>query len=225
MSIAHWPADERPREKLLLRGAAVLSDAELLAIFLRTGMVGLSAVELARRLLQHFGSISALFAASESEFVCHPGMGAAKYAQLMAVKELAQRALAETLSQRDALTSPAEVRAYLRLAIGSRDTEVFVALFLNAQHQVIAMEEVFRGTLTETRVYPREIVRRALFHNAAALIVAHNHPSGRAEPSMADRALTRTLKSALELVDVVLLDHFVVTSTQASSLAEEGGLA
>ncbi|MCP9758726.1 JAB domain-containing protein [Aquitalea sp. S1-19] len=224
MSIAHWPADDRPREKLLLRGAAALSDAELLAIFLRTGMAGVSAVALAQRLLLHFGSISALFAASEGEFVRHPGLGQAKYAQLMAVKEMAQRALAESLAKRDALSSPADVRSYLRLAIGSRDIEVFVALFLNAQHQVIAMEEVFRGTLTETRVYPREIVRRALFHNAAALIVAHNHPSGRAEASMADRALTQTLKSALELVDIALLDHFVVTAAHATSLAEEGGL-
>lgn len=222
MSIAHWPEAERPRERLLALGAAQLSDAELLAIFLRTGIKGCSAVDLARRLIGHFGSLSALFAASERAFAALPGMGSAKYAQLMAVQELSRRALAESLALTDALSSPQAVRDYLRLSIGRREVEVFVALFLSAQHRVIAVEEVFHGTLAETRVYPRELVRRALQHNAAALIVAHNHPSGSPEASQADLALTDTLKQACALVDIRVVDHFVVTAGGTVSFAERG---
>jgi len=222
MSIAHWPEAERPREKLLQRGPAVLSDAELLAIFLRTGIRGCSAVDMGRQLIQRFGSLGKLLAAEPGDFVRGSGLGPAKYAQFMAVKELARRVLAEEMQLGDALSSPQAVRQYLRLAIGVRDVEVFVALFLTAQNRVLAVEEIFRGTLTETRVYPREIVRRALQHNAHAVIVAHNHPSGVAEPSAADRALTASLKQALALVDISLLDHFVVTGSHAESLAERG---
>ncbi|MCQ4145179.1 DNA repair protein RadC [Vogesella sp. AC12] len=222
MSIAHWPEAERPREKLLQRGPAVLSDAELLAIFLRTGIRGCSAVDMGRQLIQRFGSLGKLLAAEPGDFARGSGLGPAKYAQFMAVKELARRVLAEEMQLGDALSSPQAVRQYLRLAIGVRDVEVFVALFLTAQNRVLAVEEIFRGTLTETRVYPREIVRRALQHNAHAVIVAHNHPSGVAEPSAADRALTASLKQALALVDISLLDHFVVTGSHAESLAERG---
>lgn len=222
MSIAHWPEAERPREKLLQRGPAVLSDAELLAIFLRTGIRGCSAVDMGRQLIQRFGSLGKLLAAEPGDFARGSGLGPAKYAQFMAVKELARRVLAEEMQLGDALSSPQAVRQYLRLAIGVRDVEVFVVLFLTAQNRVLAVEEVFSGTLTETRVYPREIVRRALQHNAHAVIVAHNHPSGVAEPSAADRALTASLKQALALVDIGLLDHFVVTGSHAESLAERG---
>lgn len=222
MSIAHWPEAERPREKLLQRGPAVLSDAELLAIFLRTGIRGCSAVDMGRQLIQRFGSLGKLLSAEPGDFARGSGLGPAKYAQFMAVKELARRVLAEEMQLGDALSSPQAVRQYLRLAIGVRDVEVFVALFLTAQNRVLAVEEVFRGTLTETRVYPREIVRRALQYNAHAVIVAHNHPSGVAEPSAADRALTASLKQALALVDISLLDHFVVTGSHAESLAERG---
>ncbi|MDC7710935.1 RadC family protein [Vogesella indigofera] len=222
MSIAHWPEAERPREKLLQRGPAVLSDAELLAIFLRTGIRGCSAVDMGRQLIQRFGSLGKLLAAEPGDFARGSGLGPAKYAQFMAVKELARRVLAEEMQLGDALSSPQAVRQYLRLAIGVREVEVFVALFLTAQNRVLAVEELFRGTLTETRVYPREIVRRALQHNAHAVIIAHNHPSGVAEPSAADRALTASLKQALALVDISLLDHFVVTGSHAESLAERG---
>ncbi|HJV06596.1 MAG TPA: DNA repair protein RadC [Chromobacteriaceae bacterium] len=224
MSISDWPEHERPRERLLAHGPERLSDAELLAIFLRTGMKGISAVEMARNLLADFGSLSRLLSSTLAEFEARPGLGVAKYAQLMATKELARRALSEQLKLNDALSSPQAVRDYLRLAIGQRDVEVFVVIFLTAQNHVTAVEEVFRGTLTEARVYPREIVRRALLHNAAGVIVAHNHPSGVSEPSAADRALTETLKTALTLVDVRLLDHFVVTGRQAESFAERGWL-
>jgi DNA repair protein RadC len=200
----------------------VLSDAELLAIFLRTGIRGCSAVDMGRQLIQRFGSLGKLLAAEPGDFARGSGLGPAKYAQFMAVKELARRVLAEEMQLGDALSSPQAVRQYLRLAIGVRDVEVFVALFLTAQNRVLAVEEIFRGTLTETRVYPREIVRRALQHNAHAVIVAHNHPSGVAEPSAADRALTASLKQALALVDISLLDHFVVTGSHAESLAERG---
>ncbi|OQS33578.1 RadC family protein [Chromobacterium haemolyticum] len=224
MSIAQWPEAERPREKLLAQGAAALSDSELLAIFLRTGMRGLSAVEMARQLMLDFGSLSGLLNASFDEFRARRGLGAAKYAQLMACKELAQRALAEDMSLTDALCNPRQVRDFLRLAIAGKDVEVFVAVFLTVQNRVIAVEELFRGTLTETRVYPRELVRRALANNAAGVIIAHNHPSGVCEPSAADHSLTNTLKAALQLVDIRLLDHFVVTGARAESFAERGWL-
>lgn len=222
MSITDWPAGERPREKLLERGASALSDAELLAIFLRTGVRGKSAVDLARELLAHFGSLTGLFAASEQAFCDIHGMGQAKYVQLQAVLEMARRALQEEVASGDALTSPRAVRDYLTLSLRSKGQEVFVALFLDAQHRVIASEELFRGTLTQTSVYPREVVKRVLYHNAAAVIFAHNHPSGMAEPSQADRQLTDVLRQSLALVDVKVLDHFIVAGAKCLSFAEKG---
>ena len=222
MAITDWPENERPREKLLSKGAGSLSDAELLAIFLRTGMQGKSAVDLARELLGRFGSLTSLFNAGQHDFCQMPGMGAAKYAQLLAVLEMAKRALAEQMQQQDALTSPGAVRDYLRLTLSGREHEVFVGVFLDAQNHVMATEELFRGTLTQTSVYPREVLKRALFHNAASIIFAHNHPSGIAEPSRADETLTQSLKAALALVDVRVLDHFIVGSDSALSFAERG---
>jgi DNA repair protein RadC len=222
MAITDWPALERPREKLLHLGAASLSDAELLAIFLRTGTRGRSAVDLARQLLVHCGSLSALFAAKRAEMDEMPGMGDAKYSQLQAVLEMARRALAETLRASDALGSPAAVRDYLRLTLANREHEVFVAVLLDAQNRILACEELFRGTLTQTSVYPREVVKCALGHNAAAVILAHNHPSGVAEPSHADQVLTQALKQALALVDIKVLDHFIVAGGAALSFAERG---
>ena len=222
MAITDWPEGERPREKLLQRGAASLSDAELLAIFLRTGVVGKSAVDLARELIARFGTLTQLFAASERDFCALHGMGQAKYVQLQAVLEMARRALHEEMKTGDALTSPRAVRDYLKLLLRGRMQEVFMALFLDAQHRVIASEELFTGTLTQTSVYPREVVKRALHHNAAALILAHNHPSGVAEPSHADQALTDALKQALALVEVRVLDHFIVAGEGCLSFAERG---
>lgn len=224
MNIHHWPAAERPRERLLQRGPAVLNDAELLALFLRTGIAGRNAVELGQDLLVRFGSLNRLFAASHAEVCACPGMGSAKYAQLQAIMEMARRALAETCRSQDTLSSPTAVRDWLRLSLGSRDHEVFSVLFLDNQNRLIASEELFRGTLTEARVYPREVVKRALAHNAAAVILAHNHPSGVAEPSAADRQLTRQLTEALSLIDIRILDHFIVTSHSIASFAEAGWL-
>ena len=222
MAIADWPADDRPREKLLNKGPANVSDAELLAIFLRTGVRGKDAVQLAQELLARFGSLTALCAASQSEFSSAPGLGPAKYVQLKAALELARRALGEKIAAQPALSSPGAVRDYLRLQFHGLPHEVFAVIFLDAQHRVTKCEELFRGTLTQTSVYPREIVKRCLEHNAAAVILAHNHPSGVAEPSGADEALTRTLKEALALVDVRVLDHFIVGAGTAMSFAERG---
>jgi DNA repair protein RadC len=222
MSITNWPAAERPRERLLAQGAAALSDAELLAIFLRVGVKGKSAVDLARDLVARFGSLNALFAAPCADLVAVHGMGEAKYVQLQAVLEMSKRALGEQMKLADALSSPAAVRDYLKLTLARLPHEVFVAVFLTAQNRVIAVDELFRGTLTQTSVYPREIVKRALTHNAAAVILAHNHPSGEASPSQADRALTKTLADALALIDVRVLDHFIVAPGASLSFAEQG---
>lgn len=222
MPITDWPADERPREKLLEHGAQALSDAELLAIFLRTGIKGCTAVDMARLMMQRFGSLGRVLTASPEAFQQQAGLGPAKYVQFMAMHELARRLLSEQLVQADVLDNPDAVRRYLRVAIGQHDVEVFYGVFLSAQNRVLAVEELSRGSLTETRVYPREVVKRALFHNAAAVIVAHNHPSGVAEPSAADRAMTVRLKQALQLVDISLLDHLVVTGAHAESLAARG---
>lgn len=222
MAITDWPADDRPREKLLQKGPAALSDAELLAIFLRTGMTGKSAVDLARELLAKFGSLASLFAASEKEFCEVAGLGPAKYVQLKAVLEMAGRGLREQLQGGDALSSPKTVRDYLRLILHGRQEEVFVAIFVDAQNRVIATEELFRGTLSQTSVFPREVVKRTLHHNAAAIIFAHNHPSGLAEPSRADEVLTQGLKQALALIDVKVLDHFIIAGAGAMSFAERG---
>lgn len=224
MAITDWPEGERPREKLLERGAQALSDAELLAIFLRVGVTGKSAVDLARDLLNHFGGLTRLFAAERAAFSAFPGMGPAKYTQLQAVLEMSRRALGEQMRVGDALNSPASVRDWLRLKLAGLGHEVFMAVFLDAQNRVIEAEELFRGTLTQTSVYPREIVKRALTHNAAGVILAHNHPSGVAEPSQADRWLTDQLKTALGLVDVKVLDHFIVAGGGGLSFAERGWL-
>ena len=221
MAISDWPESERPRERLLARGAATLSDAELVAVLLRTGIPGKSAVDLAREMIGEFGSLSGLLAAGAA-LNRIKGLGAAKSAQFIAALELARRSIDERLKEGAALTSPGAVRDYLRLALASRQHEVFVCLWLDAQHRVIAIEESFRGTLSQTSVYPREIVKAALAANAAAVIFAHNHPSGVAQPSQADELLTRNLKEALALVDVKVLDHFVVAGHQAISFAERG---
>lgn len=222
MAITDWPEQERPREKLLKLGPASLTDAELLAIFLRTGVRGKSAVDLARDLLLRCGGLGALFAAKRADLDGLAGLGDAKYVQLQAVLELARRALAETLRAGDALSSPAAVRDFLRLTLAGREHEVFMAVLLDAQNRILACEELFRGTLTQTSVYPREVVKCALGHNAAAVILAHNHPSGVAEPSHADQVLTQSLKQALGLVDVKVLDHFIVAGNSALSFAERG---
>ncbi|MCU0898247.1 MAG: DNA repair protein RadC [Burkholderiales bacterium] len=222
MPISDWPESERPREKLLAKGADSLSDAELLAIFLRVGVRGMSAVDLGRALIKQFGSLGGLFAASPEALATVPGIGAAKSAQLKAALAIAARALREQAGARDALSSPAAVRDFLSLRLRDRDREVFVAVLLDAQNRVIHVEELFQGTLTQTSVYPREVVKCALRHNAAAVIFAHNHPSGIAEPSQADRLLTEALRKALDTVDVKVLDHFVVGAAGGTSFAERG---
>lgn len=222
MAITDWPADERPREKLMQKGAEALSDAELLAIFLRVGVVGKSAVDLARDLLLHFGSLNAIFSANAKEIAAVHGMGVSKYCQLQAIFEMSRRALAEELKQKDVLKSPKQVRDYLSLKLGSAQREVFLVLFLDAQNRIQAQENLFEGTLTQASVYPREVVKRALFHNAASVIFAHNHPNGLAEASQADKQLTQALKSALALLDIRVLDHFVVAGNDTISFAEQG---
>ena len=224
MAITDWPEGERPRERLLAHGAQALSDAELLAIYLRVGVRGKSAVDLARELLQRFdGSLSALVEASLEELASVSGIGTAKAAQLKASFELARRALAQEMATRDSFASPARVRDWLRLKLASRQSEVFMALWLDAQNRLIRADELFTGTLTQTSVYPREVVKAALANNAAAVILAHNHPSGIAAPSQADELLTRNLKAALAMVDVRLLDHFIVAGTGTPlSFAERG---
>jgi DNA repair protein RadC len=224
MAIRDWPEAERPRERLARQGAAALSDAELLAIFLRVGLPGKSAVDLARELLDSFeGDLASLAHASTKDLARLRGIGPAKAAQLAAALELARRALATPMKLKDALASPEAVRDWLRLSLGQTPHEVFMALWLDAQNRLIASEELFRGTLTQTSVYPREVVKRALEHNAGAVILAHNHPSGLAEPSRADEVLTSSLKQALAMVDVKLLDHFIVAgSARPLSFAERG---
>lgn len=222
MAITDWPLAERPREKLLSQGAAALSDAELLAIFLRTGIPGRSAVDLARDLLSGFGSLRALLQADLKVFCSHSGLGPAKFVQLQAVMEMGRRHLYEEMQRGDALTSPGSVRRYLKSQLLGLPHEVFACLFLDNQHRVIAFEELFRGTLDSASVYPREVVKRALAHNAAALILTHNHPSGVSEPSQADLMLTRRLKESLALVDIRVLDHLVVGDGEPVSFAERG---
>jgi DNA repair protein RadC len=224
MPITDWPAHERPRERLLAGGAASLSDAELLAIFLRVGVSGMSAVDLARSMLEHFDNrIQRLIGASIGELSKVHGIGPAKAAQLKATLELARRALAEDLDERNLFESPTAVRDWLKLQLGALRREVFWALWLDARNRLIAKEELFVGTLTHTSVFPREIVRRALEHNAAAVLFAHNHPSGAAEPSSADLKLTDKLRETLALIDVKVLDHFIVAGNAAPlSFAERG---
>ncbi|MES2026290.1 MAG: DNA repair protein RadC [Pseudomonadota bacterium] len=224
MAITDWPEEHRPRERLIKHGAAILSDAELLAVFLRVGVAGKSAVDLGRDMVTHFGSLNGLFSASLSDFSEMNGLGPAKYAQLQAVLELAKRSLSEELQNGVALSSPQAVRQYLQLLLGGRAYESFAVLFLDVKNRLITCEELFRGTLTHTSVYPREVVKAALAHNAASIILAHNHPSGTPEPSPADETLTQALKQALALVDVRVLDHFVVAGKHVHSFAEHGQL-
>ena len=219
MAISDWPLAERPRERLLAQGAGSLSDAELLAVILRTGLPGKSAVELGRDLLVRFKGVAGLFAADLRNV---KGLGPAKRAQFEAAIELARRSLKDGMRSTNALTSPGAVRDYLRLAIARHEHEVFVCLWLDAQHRVISFDELFRGTLTQTSVYPREIVKAGLKANAAAVIFAHNHPSGVALPSQADELLTRNLKDALSLVAIKVLDHFIVAGNKTLSFAESG---
>lgn len=222
MAITDWPANERPREKLIELGAQALSDAELLAIFLRVGVVGKSAVDLARDLLTQFGSLNGIFATTEHELSQVHGIGSSKYVQLQAIFEMSRRALSEQLQQRDVLASPQAVRDYLVLKLGSYTKEVFLVLFLDTQNRLQATEEMFSGSLTETSVYPREIVKRVLYHNAAAVIFAHNHPTGNIKQSQTDELLTKQLQQALALIDVKVLDHFIVAGNQTLSFSQTG---
>lgn len=222
MAINDWPVAERPREKLLIRGSEALSDAELLAIFLRTGTRGITAVDMARELLAEFGGLRGLFAAERNRLCAAHGLGPAKYAQLQAVLEMARRHLGESLQRGNPLADPAATRRYLISRLRDLPQEVFCCLYLDNRHRVIVFEELFQGTLDGASVHPREVLRKALGHNAAALIFAHNHPSGVAEPSDADRRLTQRLKDALALVDIRVLDHFVVGDGDAVSFAERG---
>jgi DNA repair protein RadC len=224
MAITDWPEGERPRERLLAHGPEALSDAELLAIYLRVGVRGKSAVDLARELIQRFdGSLSRLAEASLEELASVSGIGMAKAAQLKASFELTRRALTQQMTTRDTFANPGKVRDWLRLKLATRQHEVFMALWLDAQNRLIKADELFSGSLTQTSVYPREVVKTALAHNAAAVILAHNHPSGVSEPSRADEMLTKTLKEALAMVDVKLLDHFIVAGNATPlSFAERG---
>ncbi len=220
--IKDLPADARPREKLLARGPAALADAELIALLLRTGLKGISVLQLAQQMLDAFGGLTGLLHAGPGDLKRIKGLGPAKRAEMSAVIELARRSLAQELAALPVFDSPTKVKDYLRLQIGSLKHEVFVVLFLNAQNRLLATEEMFRGTLTQTSVYPREVLKRALALNAAAVLLAHNHPSGAAEPSRADEFLTQTLKATLALVDVQVLDHLVVGHGDVVSFAERG---
>lgn len=222
MTIKDLPAALRPREKLLTQGAGALADAELLALLLRTGLPGRGVLQLAEETLQAFDGLGGLLNASAGDLRRVKGLGPAKRAELAAVLELARRSLVHRLREQPVFDTPGRVKEYLRLQLGAHRHEVFAVLFVDAQHRLLQMDEMFRGTLTQTSVYPREVVKRALETNAAAVVLAHNHPSGVAEPSRADEALTQALKSALALVDVRVLDHLVVGTTDVVSFAERG---
>jgi len=216
------PASARPREKLLALGPAALADAELIALLLRTGVVGTNVLQLAENLLATFGGLAGLLHTPPDALERVKGLGPAKRAEMAAVLEIARRSVAGELAARPVFDAPGKVKEYLALQLGSREHEVFAVLFLDAQTRLLRLEEMFRGTLTQTSVYPREVVKRALELGAAAVILAHNHPSGAAEPSRADEYLTQTLKSALALIDVRVLDHLVVGHGQIVSFAERG---
>jgi DNA repair protein RadC len=225
MPLKDLPPDARPREKLLARGAGALVDAELLALLLRTGLPGQGVLQMAQALLDRFGGISGLLHTTADDLKGFKGLGGpAKRAELVAVLELARRAMAQQLREREVFGSPGAVKHYLQLHLAARAHEVFAVLFLDAQNRLLAMEELFRGTLTQTSVYPREVVLRALKHGSAAVVLAHNHPSGTVQPSRADEALTQMLKAALALVDVRVLDHVIVAQGEALSMAEKGML-
>ena len=222
MVLKDIPPDARPREKLLAHGPAALADAELIALLLRTGLPGTSVLQLAQQLLDAFGGLRGLLQASAADLKRIKGLGPAKRAEITAVMELARRSLAQRLAQRTVLSSPQQVKDFLRLQLAHEGQEVFAVMFLDVQNQLIRFEEMFRGTLSQTSVYPREVVKRALALQASAVILAHNHPSGTAEPSRADEFLTQTLKQALQLIDVRVIDHLVVGGDQAISFAERG---
>ena len=224
MSLKDLPADVLPREKLLQRGAQALSDAELLAILLRTGLTGCGVLQMAQLLLDRFGGLAGLLNARGQELARFKGLGPAKRAEMLAVMELARRATAQQLREREVLSSPDSVKHYLQLHLGHLPHEVFAVLFLDSQNRLIAMEEMFRGTLSQTSVYPREVALRALHHQAAAVILTHNHPSGSVQPSAADHSLTQVLRSALALLDIRVLDHVIVAQGAALSMAEAGSL-
>jgi DNA repair protein RadC len=224
MSIKDWPAAERPREKLLAMGSASLSDAELLAIFLRTGVAGKSAVDLARHLLNQFTGLRGLLSADRQQFSQALGLGPAKYAQLQAVLEMGRRHLAEVIVRESALEGPGAVRNYLKAMLRHEPHEVFACLFLDSKHHVLGFEKLFTGSIDSASVYPRQVIKRALAHNAAALILCHNHPSGVTRPSQADRQLTHCLKQALALVEVQVLDHIIVGEGEPLSMVEYGWL-
>jgi DNA repair protein RadC len=221
MSIKDLPADARPREKLLARGPQALSDVELLAILLRTGMAGKNVFQLSEELLGPDG-IAGLLQSTVQSLQLVKGLGPAKQAELLAVFELARRALSQRLKEREAFHTPGAVKQYLQLQLAHKNHEVFAVLFLDSQNRMLALEELFRGTLSQTSVYPREVVLRALHHQAAAVVLSHNHPSGSVQPSRADEHLTQTLKTSLALVDVRVLDHIIVGQGQALSMAEQG---
>ena len=222
MLLKDLPQDARPREKLLARGPGALSDAELLALLLRTGLPGKNALQMGQELISTFGGVAGLLNTPAEALKKIKGLGPAKRAEIVAVLELARRALASQLQEKTMFSNPQAIRDYLQLQLGSREHEIFAVLFLDASHRLIVLEEMFRGTLTQTSVYPREVVVRALALNAANVVLAHNHPSGTAQASRADEAITQTLKAALALIDVRVLDHFIVTRTAAVSMAEMG---
>lgn len=222
LPITRWPASERPRERLLSEGPQALSDAELLAIFLRTGLPGKTAVDLARECLEHFGGLRRLLTTDRAGFCAHKGLGNAKYAQLQAVLEMARRHLAETLHSEASIADPAQARDFIHARLRDYPHEVFACLYLDNRHRVLRFAELFRGTINGASVHPREVVKEALRHNAAAVILAHNHPSGVAEPSAADRHITERLKTILEMVDIRVLDHLVVGDRECVSFAERG---
>ncbi|MDA0796432.1 MAG: DNA repair protein RadC [Proteobacteria bacterium] len=224
MAIPQWPRHQRPREKLLIQGAKALSNAELLAIFLRTGVQGMSAIDLAEALLDRFGGLGPLLKADQDSFCAAKGLGPAKYCQLQATLELTKRYLEEQLKQSPIFTKPKQVEDYLAVQMKDYQREVFSVLLLDTRHQLIGYHEIFHGTIDTTSVHPREVVRLALQKNAAAIIVAHNHPSGVADPSQSDIAITQRLKAALELVDIRLLDHFIIGQGEITSLADLGKL-
>ena len=222
MAIKHWPVYERPREKLLNRGSQALSDAELLAIFLRTGARGKSAVDLSRELLAHFGSLRALLAADRMRFCAAKGLGDAKYAQLQAILEIAKRHIGEELLKSDAIRSSRKIKDYINNQLRDREREVFACLWLDSQHRMLQWEEIFMGTINEASIYPREVVKSAIRHNAAAVILSHNHPSGVSQPSTSDKLITHELKETLALVGVKVLDHFIVGEGTPFSFSEAG---
>ena len=222
MAISDWPVSERPREKLITYGASHLSDAELLAIFLRVGTRGKSAIDLARELIQHYGSLKSLLGAKQADFCAFPGMGPAKYVQLQASLEMSKRFFQDEMREQNPLTSPHATKQYLKHALHGKKQEVFACLYLDNQHQIIAFEELFKGTLNAASVYPREVVRHVIDKGAAAVIICHNHPSGSTVASEADIQLTKRLIAALDLIDVRILDHMIVAGNEIVSFAEQG---